>query len=114
MRVPADQLGAHRLERRLDVEAAGVLADLRQEHALEQQVADLLAQAVGVLPLDGVDHLGGLLEHVAREAAQRLFAVPRAAVGPAQAGHDFDEPREGRAGSGRRRRRQGPYASIRK
>ena len=57
-----------------DREAPVVRFDLREEHALEEQIADLAAQRVVVVAVDRVEHLVGLLEH---EAAQRLDASAR-------------------------------------
>ena len=112
--VAADQLGGHRLERRGDVEAAVVLADLREEHALEDQVTDLITESVGILAVDRVHDLGSFFEDEARQCLERLLAVPRTSVRPAQSGHDFDQFRERSTGIGRGHGRQGPYASIRR
>ena len=72
--------------------------DLREEHALEDQVADLAAQRVGVAAIDRVEHFVRFLEQEAAQRFERLLAIPRAAVRAAQARHDIDELLEGRAG----------------
>ena len=79
-------------------ELAGLRAELRQQHALEDQVADLLAERRAVARVDRLQHLVGLLEHEGPQRLQRLLAVPRAAVRRAQARDDVDEAVEGGAG----------------
>ena len=75
-------------------------ADLGEEHPFEDQVADLAAQRVGVAAVDRVEHLVRLLEHEAAQRLERLLAIPRAALRPAQPRHDVDESLEGGAGVG--------------
>ena len=55
------------------------------ERHLHQHVAQLLAQMRGIIGLDAIERLVGLLDHVFANAAVRLLAVPRAAVGLTQA-----------------------------
>ena len=81
-----------------DGECPHVGGHLREEHALEDVVADLFAQRREIAALDRIDDLVGLLEHVLAERLQRLLAVPRASLGRAQRGHDLDEA--GELGSG--------------
>ena len=64
---------------------AGVRRNLRMQHYLHEYVAQLLAQMRGVVALDAVERLVGLLDHVFANAAVRLLAVPRTAVGLTQA-----------------------------
>ncbi len=91
MRVPADQLLGDVLERIGHRETALVRGDLRQEDALEEEVADLAAQGVVIAAVDRVEHLVGLLEHERSQRLERLLAIPRAAVRPAKRPHDVDE-----------------------
>lgn len=55
------------------------------QHYLHEHVAQLLAQMRGIIGLDAIERLVGLLDHVLANAAVRLFAVPRAAIGLTQA-----------------------------
>ena len=68
------------LQRVGDGEAPLVGLDLRQEHPLEQQVADLAAQGLVIAVVDRVEHLVGLFEHEPAQRLNRLLAIPRTAV----------------------------------
>ena len=81
----ADELGVdiacHVGQRKL----AGVRRNLCMQHYLHEHVAELLAQVCRVVRLDAIERLVGFLDHVLANAAVRLFAVPRAAIGLTQA-----------------------------
>ena len=83
--VAADELGVdiarHVGQRKL----AGVRRNLRMQYYLHEHVAELLAQMRHVVRLDAIERLVGFLDHVLANAAVRLLAVPRAAVGLTQA-----------------------------
>ena len=91
-------------QRVADGEAPLVGLDLRQEDALEEQVADLAAQRVVIGAVDRVEHLVGFFEHERPQRLNRLLAIPRAAAGPAQPRHDVDEALELAPGRARARR----------
>ena len=55
------------------------------QYYLHEHIAQLLAQMCHVVRLDAIERLVGFLDHVFANAAVRLFAVPRAAVGLTQA-----------------------------
>ena len=82
-----------------------VRLDLGEEHALEEEVADLAPQRVVIAAVDGVEHLVGFFEHESAQRLDRLLAIPRAAARPAQPRHDVDELLELASGKlgGRRR-----------
>ena len=61
-----------------DREAALVGRDLREEHALEEQIADLAAQRVVVAAIDRVEHFVRFLQH---ERPQRLESSARDPTG---------------------------------
>ena len=82
------------LQRVGDREMPGLGLELRQEHRLEHEVAELLAERVVVVAVDGLEHFVGLLEHERLQRVDRLLAIPRAAVRAAQRGHDLDEAGE--------------------
>ena len=82
------------------VKVAVVAGDLGLEHDLEQQVAQFFGDRPGLPPLDGIDHLVGLFDHVGNQAGGGLGQIPRAAgFGVAQLGHDIDESLKGRQNS---------------
>ena len=58
-------------------EVPRVGADLREEDAFEDQIADLAAQRVGVAAVDRVEDLVRLLEHEARAATRASVRDPR-------------------------------------
>ena len=110
VRVAADQLGVNRAQRIGDGELSGVGADLRQEHALEDQVADLSAQRGGVAAIDRVEHLVGFFQQERAQRLDRLLAIPGAALRSAQPRHDVNECLKGRTGVGSHRGRYGTIA----
>ena len=57
------------------------------EGDLQQQVPQLLAKGVVVLPLQGVQHLISFLNEGAPEGEMGLFRIPGAAAGAPEAGH---------------------------
>ena len=81
MRVPAYELGGDCLDGVGDREVALLVRDLREEHDLEEQVAELLAEPGGVAAVDRLERLVGLLEQERAQRLQRLLAIPRAAAG---------------------------------
>ena len=94
----ADQLLADRPQRVRHGEAPFVRRDLRQEHALEQEVADLAAQSVVIAAIDRVEDLVRFLEHELPQRLERLLVIPRAAAWSAQPRHDVDQLLERVAG----------------
>ena len=94
VRMTAHELVADRVDGVADREVAGLLADPRQEHRLEQEVAELLAEMRRLAALDRLEHLVGLLEHERTQRRVRLLAVPRAPVRRAQRAHDLDQTLE--------------------
>ena len=96
--MPPDQLLVDRAQGVGDGEASRLVEDLGQEDGFKHVVAEFLAERIDVVAFDGVDDLVGFLEDVAGEAARRLLAIPRAALGRPQGAHDLDQPRELAAG----------------
>ena len=79
--MPPDDLGG---DGRLDVgqvEHAGLRGELRVEHDLEPQVAELARELGRGTRLERVVHLVRLLEKVAAQGLMGLLPIPRAAVG---------------------------------
>ena len=79
MRVAPDQLVADAARHGGEIKAPGLLAQQRVKHHLEQQVAQLIAQAIQITAPDGVGNLVGLLDRKRRNAEKILFPIPRAA-----------------------------------
>ena len=62
------------------------------ENDLEQEVAELVAQILGVAALDRIGDLVGLLDRIGGDGGEALLEVPRAAAfGVAQRRHDLDQ-----------------------
>ena len=99
MRVARDELVRDRVRDVGELELALLLRELGLEHDLEQEVAELLTVLARVARVDRLEHLVRLLEHVRSQAPQRLLAVPRAAVGPAEPLHDPEETFDGIGGA---------------
>ncbi len=108
--VTTDQLAIEPGDHLVNRELPCLGGHLRIEKHLQQQVAELLAKVRGVLPLNGVQHFVGFFKGVLADRQRRLLAIPRAAVRPAQTGHDGDglcEQLTCRAGNGARFRVHG-------
>ena len=88
-----DQLLAEGVADVLDVVLAFLLADLGVKNDVEQQVAQLLFDLLGVIFEDGLAQFKGLLDGVCAEALARLHAVPRAFL--PQVVHDVEQSAEG-------------------
>ncbi len=78
------------------VEDALFRGELGMEDDLEPQVAELIREGWGRAALEGVVDLVGLLEQMVPERLVGLLAIPRAAVGSAEALRDrWQPPRRG-------------------
>ena len=77
VRVTVDQLAHQAFRDVVDVPPALVRRDLRVERHLEQHIAELLADRVGVVGVDRLEQLVGLLQEVPGERRVRLLGVPR-------------------------------------
>jgi hypothetical protein len=91
VRVAPDQLVGDGLDRVGDGEGALLRGDLCQEDPFEDVVPDLFFERFQIAPLDRLDDLVRLLEHVACQRMERLLAVPGTPVGSPEGGHDLDE-----------------------
>ena len=97
VRVPVDQLLDQPLRHVVHVPPAVVGRDLRVERDLEQQIAELVADRVGVLGVDRLEQLVRLFEQVARERLVRLLRVPRTAARRTQPRLHADQVEETRS-----------------
>ena len=93
VRVAPHELVADRAHHVGEVEATRLARHLRVEHHLEQEIAELVAQAVPVLAADRVVDLVGLLDRVGRDRLEALLEVPRAAAarGSRSSRHDLEQ-----------------------
>ena len=98
VRVAADELGAEIFGDVAEVEVAGFRGHLGVEEDLQEEVAEFVLEVGPGAALDGVEDLVGLFEGVALDGVEGLFAVPGAAAGGAQAGHDGGRALEGLGG----------------
>ena len=72
-------------------EFARIRRDLRVQHHLHQDIAQLFAQVGDIVRLDAIDRFVGFLDHVLGNAGMRLLSIPWAPVGLAQAPDGFDQ-----------------------
>jgi len=93
-----NQLVDHRLQRVGQAEVTGLAAELRDEHRLEDHIAELLADARPVALIQRVEQLARLFQHERAQCGEGLLAVPRTPLGTAQDPHDVDEVIEVGAG----------------
>ncbi len=66
--------------------------ELRHKNGFEKEVAKLFANRLMVVPVDRLEHLVGLLEHVWLERVDRLFAIPGAAIRRPQSRDNVHKP----------------------
>ncbi len=77
MRMAADQLRGDRLDHAAEVEQPRLLGHPRMEDDLQQQVAQLLPQILGVAALDRVGDLVGLLDRVGGDGGEASARRPK-------------------------------------
>ncbi len=64
----------------IEIELTAFFGDARDEHHLEQQIAELVADRRGLARSDRLGQFVGFLQRVRHDARHRLGAVPRAAA----------------------------------
>lgn len=88
VRMAADQFLADGRGDLFEIEQAALLGNLRVKHHLQQQIAQLAAQIVEIVALDGIGHFVGFFDGIRDQAVKILLQVPSATpFGVAQAGH---------------------------
>ena len=92
--MPAHELVGDQLQRIGNLEVSRLRLELGEEHRLEDEVAQLLAERGVVVPVDRLEHFVRFLEHERLQRVDRLFPIPRTPVGSAQRRHDLDQPDE--------------------
>ena len=88
VRVAADQLAVEARDHIRDGEVPGLARHLRIKEHLQQQIAQLLAKILPMPALDGVEDLVAFLKGIFPDGVEALLAIPGAAIGAAQPGHD--------------------------
>ena len=91
VRVASDEFVGDVAQRVRHGEAPFVGFDLCEEHALEEQVADLAAKVIVIGTVDRVEHFVGFLEHERAQRLERLLAIPWTSAWAAQRPHDVHE-----------------------
>ena len=91
MGMAVDHLLRHAVHHVIHGEAAALGLDGGVKHHLHQNIAQLLAHIRGVVPVQGVQDLIGLLQEVPADGAVGLFPVPGAAPGGTKQPHDVQK-----------------------
>jgi hypothetical protein len=77
-----------------DLEMPCFRFELGDKYRFEDEVTQLFAEMLVIVPVDGVEHFVGFLEDERLECVDGLFAIPGAPLGGAQGSHDPDQPGE--------------------
>ena len=85
------QLVGHGSQRIGDREMSLLRLELGEKDGLEHEVAQLFAERRVIVPVDGIEHFVGLLEHERLQRIDGLLAIPRTALRAAKRGHNLDE-----------------------
>ena len=91
----ANQLAGDAMHHVFQPELARLLRQLHVEEHLQEQVAQFVAELIGVVLIQGGEGLVGFLDEVGLERGVGLHAVPGAAIGPSQVGDDPAQALEG-------------------
>ena len=79
----------------VDSEAALFVGDLRMEEDLKEKITEFFGELGVVCAIKGVEDFVGFFDEIRAESGVSLFAIPGAAVGSAEAGHDGNQFLEG-------------------
>src|SRR5262249_10248498 len=91
MRVPSHELRAEPFHHLVNTKSLFFFGKAAIENYLEKKVAQLFFEPAVVAGVDGVNHLVRFLQEQALNGIVVLGAVPWAALGAAQAIHEFNE-----------------------
>ena len=91
MGVSVHQLLGHAVHHVVHGEVAPLGLNLGVEHHLHQNIPQFLAHGVGVVAVQGVQDLIGLLQKIPADGRVGLLRVPGTAAGGAEELHDFQE-----------------------
>ena len=75
----------------VDVPTALLRGHLRVEHDLQQQIAQLVSDRIGIAGIDRFEQLVRLLKQGVCQALMRLLPVPRTATRSAKSRHDLHQ-----------------------
>ena len=101
MRMATDEFVDQVLADRIKIKHPTLAGQLRVEHHLKQQIAQLLGHLHIIASLDGVHQFIHLLHRMGAKGTVVLLAIPGASVGSAQRGHHLQELSDGSKASGR-------------
>src|SRR5580765_2618650 len=94
MRMAPHKLVGDKFQRIGDAEMPGLRFELGEKYGFEHEIAKLLAELAVIVAVDRRQHLVRFFEHERLERVDRLFPVPRTALGTAERRHDADQPSE--------------------
>ena len=91
MGVTTNELLVHTAHHIVDRKLTCIARDLRVQHHLHENIAQLFAQMNRVVRLDAINRLVCLFNHVLSNRGMCLLTIPRAAVGLTQAPDGIDK-----------------------
>src|SRR5580692_3790571 len=89
--MPPDQFFGDGIERIVNAEFSYFGGHLSKEDGLQHQVSEFFGQPRPVALIDGVENFVGFFQQIWLDGVESLFAIPGAAAGRAQPGHDSDQ-----------------------
>lgn len=75
-----DDLRVDRTAHIIDSEFAFIGCDLTLQDYLQQHIAQLFAEVLGIVRFDRVDRFIGFFKHIRSDRGVRLLAIPRASI----------------------------------
>ncbi len=92
VRVPSHHFVGNSARDIVEIEVAGFLGHARVEHDLQEQIAELVLERLGLAALGGLGDFVGFLDGVGRDGGETLLEVPgTSALGIAQPRHDIEQ-----------------------
>ena len=91
MRMTTDDLRVDRATYIVDSELAFIGCDLTLQDYLQQHIAQLFAEVLGIVRFDRINRFIGFFEHIRSDGGMRLLAIPRTSIWTAQCCDRVDE-----------------------
>ena len=91
VRMTTDDLRVDRTAHIIDSEFAFIGCDLTLQDYLQQHIAQLFAEVLGIVRFNRVDRFIGFFEHIRSDGSMRLLAIPRTPVWATQCCNRIDE-----------------------
>ena len=99
MGMPPDHLVGNGARDIVEGEVTSFLRHARMEHNLQEEIAELVLERLGLAALRGLGNFVGFLDGVGRDGGEALLEIPGTAVlGIAQPRHDVEQARQIRGG----------------